>query len=244
VDPRRAGTIEPGEDRLNRRFANARSPLRLLEKGLHGGLGPGNVGVVLAGHGVGKTAFLVAVALDELLRGGKVLHVCLNHSVAHVRSHYDTVFEDLVSTTHLEEEAVVHAEIDRQRSIRVYSPQYFSASKLRDAVKVESEAGGRPSVIVLEGLDCEVLDRDEFEDLKALAGELAAEVWVSAASRDEAPRVIPPWIIRFGDTVSVILALEPAGDCVALRALKDHDNPDLEALHVALDPTTLLLVRR
>ena len=52
---------------MNRRFANARSPLRLLEKGLHGGLGIGNIGVVVAGHGVGKTPFLVGVALDELL---------------------------------------------------------------------------------------------------------------------------------------------------------------------------------
>jgi len=30
---------------------------------------------------------------------------------------------------------------------------------------------------------------------------------------------------------------------VELRALKDHDNDDLSALHVALDPRTLLLVR-
>ena len=51
---------------MYRKFLNARSPLRLLERGLHGGLGPGNVGVVLAGHGVGKTSFLVCVALDEL----------------------------------------------------------------------------------------------------------------------------------------------------------------------------------
>ena len=66
-----------GERRLYKKFLNARSPLRLLEKGLHGGLGAGNLGVVLAGHGVGKTAFLVGVALDELLRAGRVLHVCL-----------------------------------------------------------------------------------------------------------------------------------------------------------------------
>jgi len=41
----------------------------------------------------------------------------------------------------------------------------------------------------------------------------------------------------------VILALEPGEEAVALRALKDHDNPDLTALHVALDPRTLLLIR-
>jgi hypothetical protein len=43
--------------------------------------------------------------------------------------------------------------------------------------------------------------------------------------------------------VSVVLALEPGGDTVVLRALKDHDNPDLTNLHVALDPKTLLLTR-
>jgi hypothetical protein len=43
--------------------------------------------------------------------------------------------------------------------------------------------------------------------------------------------------------VSVALALEPGDDVVLLRALKDHDNPDLTELHVALDPKTLLLTR-
>ena len=37
--------------------------------------------------------------------------------------------------------------------------------------------------------------------------------------------------------------LEPGDEEVQLRALKDHDNPDLSELHVALDSRTLLLVR-
>jgi len=226
-----------------RRFLNARSPLRLLEKGLHGGLGPGNIGLVLAGHGVGKTAFLVGVALDELLRRGRVLHVCLDDTVSHVRAHYDTVFEDLASSTHLADEAMVHLEIDRRRSIRVYPPDTLTASKLRDAVKLEIESGARPSLLILEGLDCPSLSGDEMADIKALAGELAAEVWISASSREETPAKLPPWVARFTDQVSVVLALDPGDGSVALRALKDHDNPDLEALHVALDPRTLLLVR-
>ena len=68
---------------MDQKFLNARSPLRLLEKGLHGGLGAGNLGIVLAGHGVGKTSFLVGVAMDELLRKGRVLHVSLSHTVSH-----------------------------------------------------------------------------------------------------------------------------------------------------------------
>ena len=45
------------------------------------------------------------------------------------------------------------------------------------------------------------------------------------------------------DLISVVLALEPEAQVVRLRALKDHENPDVADLHVSLDPRTLLLVR-
>ena len=228
---------------MYRKFLNARSPLRLLEKGLHGGLGPGNLGVVIAGHGVGKTSFLVGVALDELLRSGHVLHVSLDETVSHIRAYYDTVFEDLASTAHLEEEARVHRESDRLRSIRVYPNHMLSPSKLREAVKVESEAGAKPSVLSVEGLDFETIQPDDISDVKSLAEEIAAEIWLSSAHEDEKVLGIPASISRLDDLLSVILALEPGNGSVALRALKDHDNPDLSALHVSLDPRTLLLVR-
>jgi hypothetical protein len=228
---------------LYRKFLTARSPLRLLEKGLHGGLGPGNVGVVIAGHGVGKRAFLVGVALDELLRGGRVLHACLDDAVAHVRAHYDTVFEDLAATTHLEDEALVHGEIDRRRIIHAHPSKGLTPGKLRDDVKVEIEADSAPNLLVIEGLDWKGASREDLADLKALAGELNAELWLSATLEEERVDGIPSEVQRFDDLVSVVLALEPEDDAVRLRALKDHENPDLAALHVALDPRTLLLIR-
>ena len=228
---------------MYQKFLNARSPLRLLEKGLHGGLGPGNIGIFLAGHGVGKGSVLVGVALDELLRSGNVLHVSLTDSVSHVRAHYDTVFEDLAATTHLEDEKSIHAEIDRLRSIRVYSPNAFTASKLREAVKLETEAGQKPSLVIIEGEDFDSAQREDFEEFKAIAEELAAEIWLSAQCKDESPVTVPESIARLDDLVSVIVSLEPAEEAVALRTLKDHDNPDLSDLHVALDPRTLLLKR-
>ncbi|MDH3212527.1 MAG: hypothetical protein OEM05_08575 [Myxococcales bacterium] len=228
---------------MYRKFLNARSSLRLLEKGLHGGLGTGNLGLVLAGHGVGKGSVLVGVALDELMRGGCVLHVSLDHPVAHVRAHYDTVFEDLASSTHLEDEAAVHADVDRHRRIRVYPPGALTPSKLREAIQLDSEVGLQPSLVILEGLDLASIRRDDLVEWKALAGELDAEFWLSATTAEERVEEVPERLQRLGDLVSVILALEPAEDAVALRALKDHDNPDVTELHVALDPRTLLLIR-
>ena len=228
---------------MYRKYLNARSPLRLLEKGLHGGLGSGNLGFVLAGHGVGKTAFLVGMALDEMLRGGTVLHVAMDQTVAHVRAHYDTTYETLASSTQLEDAAVTHAEIDRHRSIRAYSPDAFTASKLREAVKVEFEAGNKPSLILLEGIDLEEFGRDQVLDLQALAKELDVELWMTVACSGEKIESLPPTVQSLEDAASVILALEPGTDSVGLRAVKDHENPDVSALHVALDPKTLLLIR-
>ena len=228
---------------MKRRFLNARSPLRLLEKGLHGGLGAGNLGVVIAGHGVGKTSFLVGVAVDELLREGRVLHVSCSHPVQHVRAHYDTVYEELAQSKHLEDLGSIHGEIDRNRSIRVYPPNTLTPGKLRDAVKLAREAGAVPSLIVLEGLDITLLHRADVEDLRSLAQELPAEIWLEANSDKERAVAVPSGMRGFEDLITVILALEPGQDVVRLRALKDHANPDVSDLHVSLDPRTLLLVR-
>lgn len=228
---------------MYRKFLNARSPLRLLEKGLHGGLGRGNLGLVLAGPGVGKSAVLVGVALDDLLRGGHVLHVTLDQTVNHVRAHYDTVFDDLAQSAHLEDEAVVHRDVDRLRSIRAYPPSTFGAAKLREAVKLEEEAGGRPELIVLEGFDLARAQREEILDMKRLAGELEVELWLSAQFGEEQPSAVPEVLRPVEDLFSVILALEPGDGAVGLRALKEHDNPNAFELQVALDPKSLLLKR-
>jgi hypothetical protein len=226
---------------MYRKFVNARSPMRLLEKGLHGGLGVGNLGACVADPGVGKSSFLVGVAIDELLRGGTVLHVALDQTVSHVRDYYDTVYVALASSTHLDEPMAIHAEIDNQRRIRSYRRANFSASKLSDALKVEAEAGIRPSLIVIDGLEAAQVNVDDLAGIRALAQDLAAEVWFTLDA--EGAEGLPPALAETAHLVNVIVALESKGDEVTLRAIKDHENEELQDLHVGLDPRTLLLVR-
>lgn len=226
---------------MYRKEVNEQSPMRILEASIHGGLGRGNLGVVVARHGVGKSSFLVGVALDDLMRGEPVLHIALDSTVSHVRAYYDTVFDELSASSHLENAARVHADVDKNRRIRAYAPGEFSVAKLREAVKLESESGAPPSLVVIEGLDLEGTDRDEIGELKALASELSAEVWLSAHSHRESP--MPEAVEGMLDLFSVVLSLEPHPEHIRLRALKDHENPDVSDLNVALDPKSLLLVR-
>ena len=89
---------------MYRKEINERSPLRVFERSIQGGLGKGNVGVVMSRAGAGKTAFLVGVALDVLMRGGKVLHVSLDKPIDRVRGHYDDIFMELAHIQSLEDE--------------------------------------------------------------------------------------------------------------------------------------------
>ena len=228
---------------MYQKFLTARSPVRLLEKGLHGGLGKGNLGLVLAGHGIGKSSFLVGVALDELLRGGNVLHVAIDQTVAHTRNHYDTLFDELASNARLDDAPRVHADVDRRRSIRAVSAGSFGSAKLREAVKIQQETGSAPALVILENFDAARGGQDELADMKALAQEIGAEIWLSVACPNEQVDGLPGALAGARDRFGVILALEPEGKSVALRALKDHENPDVSALRVALDPRTLLLTR-
>ncbi len=171
---------------MYRRFLNARSPLRLLEKGLHGGLGRGNLGLVIAGPGVGKTSFLVGVALDELLRNKPVLHVTLDHNVQHVRDYYNTVFEELAHTTQLDENHVAaRAEMDRLRRIRAYPQGSFDAKRLREALALEAELGPRPELVVVDGLDVAQRTAAELEEWASAARDAHAEVWMGASVSGE-----------------------------------------------------------
>lgn len=228
---------------MYRKFLNARSPLRLLEKGLHGGLGAGHLGALVAGAGVGKSAFLVGVALDTLLRGGTVLHVSLRHTVAHVKAYYDTVYSALVDSTGLDEPRSVHVEIDGRRRIRAYAPGEFSTSKLAEAVKLESESGAPPSLIVIDGLESVDLVHDGLAHLRAFAHEQGVELWITLDADEAEGAHMPALLSDQADSLAVILAAEPDGAEVVLRAVKDHDNSELQPLHVALDPKTLLVVR-
>src|SRR4029078_6560976 len=100
---------------MYRKDVNERSPMRVFEKSMHGGLGRGNVGGVASGAGVGKTALLVQIALDDLLRERKVLHISHEHAVDHVRAYYDEIFRDLAAASKLDDPAGVRLEVERNR---------------------------------------------------------------------------------------------------------------------------------
>src|SRR3954470_17505247 len=102
---------------MYRKELNERNPLRLFEHSIHGGVGPGNIGVVVARHGLGKTEFLVGIPLDDAIRERKGLHVSLVKTVDHIREFYDEIFMDLAHSATLEDIATARVDMERHRMI-------------------------------------------------------------------------------------------------------------------------------
>src|SRR5512136_3433002 len=77
----------------------SRSPLRILENSIHGGLGKGNIGALASRKGVGKTACLVHIAADKLLQGKPVIHVSYASRVDHIMTWYEDIFKELAKSS-------------------------------------------------------------------------------------------------------------------------------------------------
>jgi hypothetical protein len=235
---------------MDREMIIRRSPMRVFERSIHGGLGRGNIGVVISRAGTGRTAFLVGMALDGLLRDRKVVHVSTRCSADRIREFYEEVFRDMAEATHLDDRLRVRLQVERNRMIHTFPGQGFNIERLSGALDyLTQHVHFEPSTIIIEGYpDWKAATEDDLKALKTLAERFQSEMWLLAQEHRDGDvldvRGVPDRVSRFDDKISVILRLQAREDHVRLQLIKDHGNPDLADVHVELDPKTLLLVWR
>lgn len=226
---------------------NEHSPLRILERSIHGGLGRGNLGVVMARAGAGKTAFLVQVGLDDLLRDRQVLHVALGQSLEHVHAWYDALFDDLARVNGLEDRENVRARVGKNRVIQAFGDHQLPPERLEKVVEMYGKhLAFRPAAILIDGYDWEgstAKKAAEIGSLKAFAKRFDAELWISAQTHRETTgphptKVVPP-CDAFVDLIDVAIFLEPLGANEVVRLLKDHGDAQPPETHLLLDCTTM-----
>jgi hypothetical protein len=227
-----------------RQEAILQSPLRILDRRIHGGLGKGRLGVIVAPAGVGKSAVLVQLGLDALLRGRPVLHVALGQSVEHVSARYDAFFEALADRVDLADRRGVHEMVSRRRLIWASLDGGAGVRWLDDALAAfEAHLGCTPATVLLDGFPW-AGPRPEvaatIAGLKASAAREGAELWMTARSApgrapceaDPDQPAAPPE--RCGEQVDVVLALVPEGRGARVRLVRDLDGSEEADLPLAL----------
>jgi len=220
-----------------------RNPLRLIGEGAGHILSEGEFGAVLARAGVGKTSFLVQLAMDSLLRGKNVLHISLDQPVKKVCLWYEEVFRHVSQQYQLNNTNELWEEILPHRFIMTFNVEAFGVPKLEERLADLTEQGiFFPQIVLIDGLPMDETAREILSELKLLAREHHLPVWFTVKIHREDlndPKAVPSAVDHLSDLFEVMVQLRPSGPEVRVFVLKGARKADGPSL--ILDPSTLLI---
>ncbi|TVQ22791.1 MAG: hypothetical protein EA382_11355 [Spirochaetaceae bacterium] len=223
-----------------------RSPLRILERSIHGSLAAGSVGLIAARKGTGKTACLVHIATDQLFQGKHVIHISFASRTDHIVSWYEDIFNELARALSLENAMEIHDELITRRVVMNFNQKGVGPEQLLRSVRALIEDGQfAANVLIVDGYSFETGDPALVAAIKAFAAESGLAVWFSASIHRDDPRVdehgIPAILSPYLESVDVLITLQPTEDHIRLDLRKDFANYTREDLHLKLDPKSLLI---
>jgi KaiC/GvpD/RAD55 family RecA-like ATPase len=224
------------------------SPLRILDESTHGGVGTGNLGVLAASHGVGKTAALVHIATDKLFQGKHVIHVTFAEKPDHIHSYYEDIFSEISKKRQLEGAMDVHDEIVKNKTIMNFDQKASETKLVLESLTALIEEGHfEAELVIIDEYDFAHASPDDIAQFKAFAQKEKLEVWFSVSfdREDEASfaEKVAPSIKSHASYLDVIVNIRPTEDGVLhLELVKDHGNAPSD-MHLILDPNTLLIAR-
>jgi KaiC/GvpD/RAD55 family RecA-like ATPase len=223
-----------------------RSPIRIFENSIHGGLKAGEIGVIASQSGIGKTSVLVQIALDKLLQGKKVIHVSFTQHTHYVLAWYEDIFDEFISKKNLENAGEVKNDLVKNRVLMNFNQDGVSGDQIVKSLRAMIVEGGfAAEAIIIDGLDFSRIDHERIANVKAFAKELGLAVWYSCTVKDEGPQYdkenIPLLLKDFVDLIDIVIVLNPKPDHIELSVSKDR-NTDTKALAMRLDPKSLLIL--
>ena len=228
----------------------ANNPLGAFTADTNGNEVSKRAGLVISRAGLGKTAILVQIALDSMLRGKQVLHVSIGQNIQKTKAWYDDILRDIAAGTKLENVAEVKYEVMRNRMIMTFNASTFSRPKLEERLNdLIYQDIFRPSCMVVDGLDFENIDRKTLEDLRDLQQEANMSIWFSAVThREDLGAVskdgIPAPCNEIADIFDTVILLQPESNGeskIFLNILKDTTGCVESGKSLRLDPTSMIV---
>lgn len=166
---------------------------------LHGGLGGGEIGVIVAPTGVGKSHFLTMLGANALRNGVDVLHYTMELTEAAVGLRYDSNLCDIDSNLVIDnKDKVLEAEKAMKLGrliIKEFPTNSASIFTLRSHIERLDIKGFRPGLIIIDYADIMRSTRQYdslrhelkliYEELRAFAMEKRIPIWTASQSNKE-----------------------------------------------------------
>ncbi len=202
----------------------------------------GGLGAVAAHAGVGKTALLVQMSLNAMLRGKRVLHISLQDPVTKVNLWYQELFNDLAEQAGLKDAKTTWEEILPHRFIMTFKVEGFNVPKLKERLTdLLVQNIFVPEIIIIDGMKFDVEPRETITALRDMAREQALRIWFTVHVHRHEERVIegmPAGLVALADLFEVVFTLQPEGGRIRVKpwgTKANHSQP------LFLDPATMLV---
>jgi len=164
-----------------------------------GGLGGGELGVIVAPAGVGKTWVLAAIGANAMKRGKHIVHYSLELNESYVGLRYDSIFTGIANQNLKYHKDDVISEMEKLKGdlvIKYYPTKTASVNTLSAHLKRITTLGTQVDMVVVDYADIlkdmggsrEVRHAlgNIYEDLRGLAGEFQIPVWTASQANRSA----------------------------------------------------------
>jgi archaellum biogenesis ATPase FlaH len=179
--------------------STVKTPWDIVNDIMDGGLGAGELGVVVAPAGIGKSWTLQALGGDALKKGKVVVHYTLELNENYVGLRYDSIFSGVTTANIKYYKEDVKEKIEKlpgKLLIKYFATKAASVQTLGAHLKQIELSGTKPDVVIVDYADI-LMPTGNFrekrhaigniyEDLRGLAGELEIPIWTASQANRSA----------------------------------------------------------
>ncbi|MCR5495198.1 MAG: hypothetical protein K6F15_06125 [Treponema sp.] len=216
-------------------------PVRFFDEEARGGLKTGQLGLITAKKGLGKTSILVQFGLDSLLLDRHLVHVSFDQHSSNVIAWYDSILAEICKKKNIDSYEEFADSIIRDRTILNFNQEAFTLPKVVNTIKSLKEGGIKVSALVIDGVN---LKNVPAEDVKVVAEFAKAEnlvVWFSDTNdKEELSETVSAEQEVYFATVAHIVQ---GANGLCIKVLKADGSP-IEGATVKLDTKTLLMSKK
>lgn len=214
------------------------SPVRIFEEAA-GSLKAGQMGIITAKKGLGKTSVLVQFGLDALLHDKRLVHVSFDQKSSNVIAWYESVLAETGKKKPADELEELSDSILKNRTILNFNQEAFTLPKVVTTLKALKEGGIKVETLIVDGTD---MEKVSAVDLKTVADFAKAEgivvLFSGTNENKELEKTVKAELVSEFDFVG---HLASDGTNVELSVLK-ADGKACSA-KVKLDAKTMLMTR-
>ena len=217
-----------------------KSPVRIFNEAASGGLKAGELGLVVAKKGLGKTSVLVQFGMDTLLNGKQLVHVSFNQHSGNIISWYDGIYGEISKKKALGDSPDLKEQVLRNRTILNFNQDNINLEKVVNTLNALKASGTNVAGVVIDDVDFAKVKEGDLQTVASFAKSTKTKVWFSSTVAGEtldecAPKALLPYFYA-------VVRLASKGNVTELEVLKMGKAGAIET-GLKLDSKTLLITK-